>query len=381
MVQAVHVVFAQEPVIMPEGQFETTVPFKLIGGHIFVDIKINDKSATFLLDSGSGANVITPAAAKVLGVEPKGRSGTAKGVGEQLLKVGHGTALEMRIGLATLPNPSFFIIPLPNEIQCQGLLGFDTFNQFVTRIDYERQLLTFTRPGQFRPSKSARSYPLSIRSNTPQMDGELDGIKGIFKLDTGANDSLTVFAAFTERHKLRTKYPRSLEAIDGKGIGGYVRSQVVRLGSLKIGEFVLPDVIAGLSRNMQGVFAEGGPAANIGSGILSRFTVTFDYRHRKIYLEPNGMFNRQELFNRSGLVIDKIEGKWKVIDVIAGGPGDEVGIKVNDEVVSMDGKPSTAVTLQYIAEKSRQAVGTTVKITVLSAGGKKDLTFVLRDLI
>ena len=213
------------------------------------------------------------------------------------------------------------------------------------------------------------------------MDGELDGIKGSFKLDTGANDSVTVFAAFSERHKLRSKYPNSIEAIDGKGIGGYVRSQVVRLGSVKLGEFVLPEIIAGLSRNMQGVFAEGGPAGNVGSAILSRFTITFDYRHRKVYLEPNANFNRQESFNRSGLVIDKVEGKWKVIDVIAKGPGDEAGIKVNDELVSIEGKAANEINFQFIGEKCRQPVGTAVKLVFLTSGGKRDFTITLKDLI
>src|SRR5437016_2133841 len=47
-----------------------TVPMELRGVHIFVDISINGKPATFVLDTGASANVITPDAVQRLHLTP-----------------------------------------------------------------------------------------------------------------------------------------------------------------------------------------------------------------------------------------------------------------------------------------------------------------------
>src|ERR1043165_8047548 len=47
-----------------------TVPIQLHGVHIFVEIAINGKPATFVVDTGASANVITPQAVKRLHLMP-----------------------------------------------------------------------------------------------------------------------------------------------------------------------------------------------------------------------------------------------------------------------------------------------------------------------
>src|ERR1700722_14745169 len=58
-----------------------TVPFTMHGMHIFLNCSVNDMPVTLVLDSGAGANVITPEGAKRLNLKATGPIGTVVGAG------------------------------------------------------------------------------------------------------------------------------------------------------------------------------------------------------------------------------------------------------------------------------------------------------------
>lgn len=85
----------------------------------------------------------------------------------------------------------------------------------------------------------------------------------------------------------------------------------------------MTNIAAGLSEAKAGSLSDPAFEGNIGSGLLKRFVVTFDYGHQVMYLkriipQPNDVGT----FDRSALWINAKDGGYEVVDVAKGSAGD-----------------------------------------------------------
>ena len=72
------------------------------------------------------------------------------------------------------------------------------------------------------------------------------------------------------------------------GTGGESKRLTAHIDGLQLGPYLLHDLSAGLSPDAkEGALASPDIGAIVGGEILRRFTVTFDYPHHRILLEPN----------------------------------------------------------------------------------------------
>ena len=131
----------------------------------------------------------------------------------------------------------------------------------------------------------------------PEIKAEVDGHKGWFKVDTGYNGHLALFAEFVAQHKsfANEKDHPSTIAAGGDTIRGAVgRTRVIQLGLLKIktvsrvprakgGEIIVSNVPAALFTDKGG--SNSAYAGAIGTRGLRKFKVTFDYSKRLMILQ------------------------------------------------------------------------------------------------
>jgi S1-C subfamily serine protease len=76
------------------------------------------------------------------------------------------------------------------------------------------------------------------------------------------------------------------------------------------------------------------------------------------------------------------EAGYSVVNVTKGGPSDQAGLKVDDQIVAVDGKPATSVPVYALREHLRnEAPGTVIHFTVKRGGETKDVLVTLKDLI
>jgi hypothetical protein len=360
-----------------------TVPITLKGGHIFLDAAVNGKPVRLVFDSGAGANVLTPEAAARLGIASDGTAARAEGAGGSVA-ISRGVVEKLAVGGdAVLEGELAYFIPLPTELECDGLIGSGLLRRFVATIDYEKSTLTLADPKRFKAPAGADSLPLTFDNNLPAVEGVVEGIPGKFRLDTGANDALTLFTPFVEEHKLRDRYPNRIESLTGKGVGGFLYGDLVRVGSLKLGGAELTGVISELSRQKDGIFTQKGVAGNIGAEVLSRFTVTLDYPSKKLYLARNARFRERFSGSRSGLGLDYGQGKLTVVSVVPGSPGDEAGVKVGDTILSIDGVGLDKIDAAEARRKLRGPAATKVELLVRTGDGgtPRKATVTLRELL
>ncbi len=82
-------------------------------------------------------------------------------------------------------------------------------------------------------------------------------------------------------------------------------------------------------------------AGCIGMRVLRHFRFTLDKAHRQLIVEPGESEPRH--LSGPGVGLSLRSGRAIVEYVIAGGPGDQAGLKAGDELISLDGKPAAAV--------------------------------------
>ncbi|HSF41112.1 MAG TPA: PDZ domain-containing protein, partial [Thermoanaerobaculia bacterium] len=217
---------------------------------------------------------------------------------------------------------------------------------------------------------------------TPQAEGKIDGISGRFSLDTGSRSSLDLFGPFAETHGLTAKYAPKFEMVTGWGVGGGVRSAVARGSLLELGSVQVPSPITEIARTKSGAYTDRYLAGNVGNGVFRRFTVTFDYSRQLVYFQPNGSFAAKDTFDRAGLWMNKSGEGFEVIDLAAGGPAAEAGLKAGDTILTVDGQSARDLALPEVRARFREsAPGTKVRLSVLSGGKTREVMVTLRDLV
>lgn len=363
----------------------TTVPFDLVNNHIYVDGSIDGKPVHFLVDTG-GSNLLTPAAAKRLGLSGEGKL-AGRGVGDEAVDLSLAHAQQVRVGDAVLDKPVFYIIdlgvlPKIEGVEADGLVGYEMFRRFGVEIDYANHRLTMSDPAKFVPPAGATAVPFQLDDRIPIVQGTLDGLPMRMSVDTGSRSSLTLHAPFARDNHLVDKYHAGPEAVMGWGVGGASRSRPARFGTLMIGNVRVDGIAGDMYLGNKGAFTDPNLGGNLGGGVLRRFDVAFDYANKTMYLKPNADAGKPDDFDRSGLWLLGDGDALKVVDVAAESAAQLAGIKNSDRIVSIGGEAITAHSLaDWRARLRTTPAGTHVAIRFLRDGKEQSADLVLADRI
>jgi hypothetical protein len=367
------------------GDGTTIVPFKLINNHMYVEVKLNGKSYDFLFDTG-GRNVVTPTTARALGLTTQGAL-QGSGVGEKSEDFGLTKVAHMAIGGAHLDDQTFVVIALESLGAVEGrpitgIFGYEVFKRFIVRTDYERRQITLSDPGSFKYSGSGTRVPFTFSDTNPVVNGEIDGLKGAFTLDTGSRASLDLSSPFVVKNDLVKRWSANFRGVSGWGAGGAARSSFVRPKMFLLGGIPIPNPVVGLSEQRKGAESDIYVAGNVGAGILKRFNIIWDYPHLQIFFERNKNYGEPDVFDRAGLWANLADHGFIVIDVISGGPADRAGLKGGDNIVSVDGRVAGGeMSLPDFRQYVKGSPGTSVTLNVLRGNQNLKITLILRDLV
>jgi membrane-associated protease RseP (regulator of RpoE activity) len=312
----------------------------------------------------------------------------ANGAGSGHMDAGLTKVSSIQLGQATIKDQVFVVLPLDSMsnvegVDEQGMIGFETFRRFVTRVDYGAHTLTLIDPKSFDPKDSGTPVPFAFNGNTIEIQASYNGHSGNFTVDTGSRASLTVNGPFAAKNDLAAGAAKSVEAVTSWGVGGASRSLALRGNALQIGPYTIGDPVVEISTDKGGAFADASLAGNIGAGILKRYVVTLDYEHSTLYLKPvSGAVADLDTFDRAGMWFNQSADGYAVVDVTKGAPAESAGLKVGDAIVAVDGKPATSIPVYEMRKRLRDDTpGTAVTLTVKSGGATRDVKVTLRDLI
>lgn len=267
----------------------TTLPFDPANNLVVVAAALNGRGPfRFLLDTGASHHVLKPEVARTLGLKPEG-GGEIEAVGGGTVSAALARVAEVRVGGFALEGQEFFVTPLPASYPFDGFLGAELFKRFTVGIDFRRSLVTLTRPDRFRYAGAGVSLPFKFQGGLiPRVKAEVDGVAGWFKFDTGYNGELALFADFTERHGLLSKYAPRASRPGGQTLTGEVGdSPVARVRSLRLDRLTVEEVLTAFFREKGGSNSTFSGA--VGTALLKRFNVIIvDYERRRVILEANG---------------------------------------------------------------------------------------------
>lgn len=355
---------------------ESVIPFSLEGHRIIVKVRINDSSKeySFILDTGA-LTFIDQKAADELNLK--------KGFEMPTMKQGEKAFLTRvdRISLGEMAVEDFEIpiMDIPQQfdrrVMSDGFIGSDFLRFFRATVDYEnrniilRQNADSVVQGNEMRIKVDIPFPMRFPTLSLTMDDSLK-INGI--IDTGSPYALVLPMAYLE--KLPADSKSSL--IRSKGIlakwpgTSLDYNYLWRIKELKCGELEiedLPVLFAELPLN----FTSSGL---IGKKVLEHYLLTIDYPGQELILVPNGTGNPRSNIFSCGLGLKKdIDGKTVVQGFWEGSPADRASLVVGTEIVEINDKTTSDLSLAQINSILEDERVKTIKLLVRDGGNNKEV--------
>ncbi|HEY9026703.1 MAG TPA: aspartyl protease family protein [Burkholderiaceae bacterium] len=373
-------------VVFADGASEARLAIEVANHHVFVPVTLDGHALRFMLDTG-GVNLVAAAAARRIGLASVGAM-EARGPGEHSVRSGFARVERLEIGATVaLERQLLRVIDMPGFDEVEGLrvdgvLGVELFKRLAVRIDYAARELVLARSMAFDDASAGVAMPLTFFGHFPGVAGTLDGVAGQFWLDTGNRGGVVLHAPFVEANGLAGRYRASAETTIGWGIGGRAQGRLARGGRLALGALPVDGPLLRLPSAHDGPLAMRHVAGNIGGEILSRFVVSFDYARRIVHLAPNAQAGRPFPADRSGMWVNGHARGAVVAALMAGGPADAAGLRVDDLIETVDAVPARTLGLAALRERLATApAGTRVAIQARRGGETLAVALVLRDLV
>ncbi|HEV2705356.1 MAG TPA: aspartyl protease family protein [Pyrinomonadaceae bacterium] len=257
-------------------------------GHLLVHPLVNGKDVGwFILDSGASAMVIDLKVADQLGMPAFGEIVAVGAAGSTKARFRQGETF--MLGPVTLKGTRYLELDLKFltdafGVPIGGICGRDLFMRAAVEIDMSTDSVAIHEPTRYR-LEGASWQELFFSGRNPVVRARFEGHEGLFRLDTGAGQTVSMHTPAVERYKLLSG--RETRASRSGGVGG---SQASRAGKLAWFEFAgrrfeaLDVEFAGTS---EGAFSDVYTTGNIGTGILREFRIVFDYGNKRVAFAPH----------------------------------------------------------------------------------------------
>jgi predicted aspartyl protease len=280
-----------------------TVPYSYVDNRMMVGCKIDGRGPFYMIvDTGAPDITITPETARRIGAVVVA-NGTMTGAGNRQVRMGSTTITTLSIGSIDLSDFGASVVDL-SEIRTKlgfprldGVIGYPIFKRFSTFVNVDAGTISFAAMPPRTPP-FATTTPLT--GTIPTIAGSIDGISTQIIVDTGDRSSLTLFGPFAKTHGFYGRYPSRTNIVTGYGIGGPIRGDVFTIPSLDVLGRHLRGIVARASRQTGGVFTSTDQGGSIGTGVLKRFNVVYDYADKRIIAWPSKYFRSPDRFSPPG---------------------------------------------------------------------------------
>lgn len=399
-----------------ENEEKTVIKFKLINNLIFVPVTVNGVELTFLLDSGIAETLLFSLENKTVDFKNTEKI-TFKGLGETVsIEALKSIKNNVVIGKNFVDNSHTIFLVLDEDfnisqdigIPVNGIIGYYFFKNHPVEINYIKKTITVYKDQSQFPKKIKRfsGFPMSVEYSKPYMmaDVELKHEKESSKLllDLGNTDSVWLFPALIKNFIYNRP---NIDDFLGRGFSGDIFGKRSRINSFSIGNFRFNKPVASMpdEYSIQHLKLVNDRKGSIGSEILRRFTVIFDYPDRKIYFNANKDVNDPFLIDGSGLEIKqdgllwekeevrvktaKVNPSSNAINVLDNGaesfqykftlkplflvsgtrkdsPAQKAGILKNDKLIAIDGKQTKEMSLNKIQQILKTNVNRNINIEI-----------------
>jgi len=337
-----------------------------IYGGILLQTHVNDsKPMWFYLDSGaSSAFILDKRRASALGIQLEQFLSRSGGAGPDFYEFAKAEGVSISLSGLMFKDQSVGVLALA-EIEEQfggsidGLVGIDLFTNYVVEVDYIDKKVRLHNPQTFTYSGSGDSIPLALRDGHFFVPAkvELRGgaqLNGEFVVDTGGYQVTAVLTTpFAQSNNLPAPNQKTIFDRSMSGLGGETKVLVGRATSFTLGSSVLRAPLIYLSQDKGGALASSEYDGLIGTEVLRRFKVIFDYSHRRLILERNAHYDEPLEYGMSGISFRAYGNDFRtfrIYQVLEDSPAAKGGLRVGDVLLSVDDVPASRLTLEQIVQ-------------------------------
>ncbi len=422
---------AQEGFVMDESKSKIVIPFQFLSNLIFINVEVNGVDLTFLLDTGVAETVLFSLDESQSLTFGEVQKIQLKGMGSEApidallaknnrLKTNH--FFDRNHNILVVLDQDVNFSPYVG-IPVNGILGFDFFQNYPVEIDYlKKQLITRKASKKLiRRMKKFEPIPIEIIKDKPYLNilvtsGNSETFSKVL-VDNGNSDGLWLFANRSESIDIPDiNIPDFL----GIGFSGDIYGKKARIESMRMGEFYFRNIITSFpdSISTQNISTAVDRLGSIGGEVLRRFDQIFDYKNNVLYLKPNKNFDQHFAYDKSGIELQHDGMEWvkertevwsnqkgqftdalgekitnnfaynfnlkpiyKIFNVRASSSAGQAGVKVNDQILTVNGKSTYKMTLDQITKLLRGPDNQKVKLEVLRNGKIIPIFFRLRTML
>jgi predicted aspartyl protease len=276
-------------------QKPVVVPIELHEDHVYVSVQVNNSEPLwFLVDSGAAApvNLLDRNVAERLRLPVEGEKSPIAIGGSA--RVAFTPAVTLKVGPVNLPAARLGVMALSSQEgseghRVDGILGYPFLAALNPEIDYRHhRMLLSESPALGRTSESV---PFDLVAKSCRIHAQLTlrpgkpPVPAVLIVDTGYDGSLVLNTPFVEQHKLLESATGS---ISGGSLGGTTGGGTLQIPALRIGSRMIRKVESRLSPDKEGAFSTSEVDGYVGSSLLKRYSVLFDYKHKRLVLRPVG---------------------------------------------------------------------------------------------
>ena len=418
----------------PHKSYED-IRFQFINNLIVIPIKVNNKKLNFILDSGVNKTIVFNSSKVDTILSNFEYKYKLKGLGEglpvnaivsknNLFRINNLIAVNKNVYVILKDD---FDLSSKMGITIHGVIGYDIFSDLILRINYKSKKIRFYNPSKYKQKKCSNCevLPLTIFQKKPYVDVTVKLNNNSKKvpikmlIDSGGSDAIWLFE-FSNKNIVTPE--NFFTDFLGVGLSGTVYGKRSRISSLGLGKFSLNKPTVSFLDTLSTKDARKFNKRNgsIGSGILKRFTVWFDYPNNRLMLKKNSSFNEVFNYNMSGLEIVydgkilveestrnyaelsrgaqdpngnrnsvsliknyvyKFKPNFKVSNVSEGSPADLAGVMKDDILIKINGNPIYNFQLHEIISIFQEKENKLIRLTLMRNNKKIKTEFNLKKII
>ncbi len=317
------------------------VPFAFRRGQIIITLTLNDnpKPLKLLFDTGADGMGLKKSVADELGISAS-RQQKASVVGASA-QIGIASGITMHLDTLSIPNNNSAIFP-QFDGELDGLFGANFLRNYITEIDFDKQVIRLYTIGKFNYPAEAALIPLDYSRGVPGIHSKVtlnNGkvLDGEFHFDTGAGYPMIIFGPSVHRNQLEEQFEiSSRSTTTSMGHSSPVVNGVfsgVEVGKWQLGSFT------GTMQQYRDGDEKWSPSGDGSFGIelINRFNWVINLADHQFAAIPNNNFSMPANFWMKEVEWGFVNGKMVVKRFMPGTSAADSGIAENDEVMTING--------------------------------------------
>ena len=427
--------FSQSNFQLANNKKRIVIPFKLINNLIFIPIKVNGETLTFLLDTGVEQTILFSLDDKQQVSLFHLQKINLKGLGSNdAVEAYKSSENKMEVdGYVDDEHEIYLIIDQEFNFSSQvgipvnGIIGYHFFKSHPIEIDYERKkIIVYSADNKKLSKKLMRNFKkdsIAIEENKPYYVSNVTtttlSYPSKMLLDTGNSDALWLFLNKPTQLQLP---PKTIQDFLGRGFSGNVYGQRARIPSFTFGSTTFENGIGTFpdSTSIKSLNFVKDRAGSIGGEILSRFQIVFDYPNGKLYSKPNSKCNEPFNYNMSGIEVQHDGLEWvketyednqnkgqtfyngytsdirvqdnlkikfelkpvfRIYNVRADSPAAQAGLKAKDKIIAINKQKAHTLSIEKINEILKSEEGKTIEIVIERSSKVYTFKFQLKKIL